>query len=173
MTSAHDSRDISAPNRMRASFFGVFRFLSFTLAMLSIVMLIKHGLDMGSFVAPLQIILDYYERLVQALLGWTEPYLQSVLDLLQDLIGWDLQLDKNWKYVFVLMMLFFAALSRDFLGRTDEVVRPSRVVALSAWMLGVIISLGTSIWLGVSPISDASTDPASALSNALVWELYT
>lgn len=139
---------------------GAFRILSVVFATLSIVMLIKHGFDMGSFAAPLQLLLSYYEAIINVLLGWTEPYLHAMLAFLRDLLGQDLRLDAHWKHVFVLMMLFFSAFVRD-------VLRFSRMGgAMIAATFGILLSLGIGILLGTSWGSDA-TAPQSVLLNGL------
>jgi ubiquinol oxidase len=86
-----------------------FRILGVAFATLSIVLLIKHGFDMPSFAAPLQFVLNYYDALINVLLGWTEPYLHAMLAFLRDLLGLDLRLESHWKHVTVLMILFFCA----------------------------------------------------------------
>ena len=144
---------------------GAFLILSVVFATLSIVMLIKHGIDMGSFTPPLQLLLNYYEALINVLLGWTEPYLHAMLAFLRDLLGLDdLRLDAHWKHVFVLMMLFFGAFVRD-------VLRFNRMgSAITAAAFGILLSLGIGILLGTSWVSDAAASQ-SVLLNGLTAAL--
>ena len=95
-----------------------FRILSVAFAMLSIVLLIKHGFDMPGFAAPLQFVLNYYEALINVLLGWTEPYLHAVLAFLRDLLGLDLRLTplETLRAMIFLLPCCASAAARDYRG---------------------------------------------------------
>ena len=137
---------------------GAFRLLGVAVATLSIVMLIKHGFEMASFVAPLQLVLNYYEALINILLGWTEPYLRATLALLRDLLNLDLRLGADWKHVTVLMLLFFIAFATD-------VLRFSRIgSAIIAATFGTLLSLGIGILLDKSWASAAAAPPSVMLN---------
>jgi ubiquinol oxidase len=136
------------------------RTLGVAFATLSILLLIKQGFVMPSFAAPLQFVLNYYEALINVLLGWAEPYLHAMLAFLRDLLGLDLRLEAHWKHVTVLMMLFFCA-----------VLRFSRMGgAIIAATFAILLSVGIGILLGTSWTSDA-TAPQSALLNGLTAAL--
>ena len=151
--SIHENTKLGTPK--------VFKLLSLVLGTLSVVQLIKHGFEMHSFAAPLQLVLDYYETLVHILVGWTEPYLHALLLFIHDLTNWQLKLDPNWKHIFVLLMLFFGAFARHLSAST-------RTGAIILWACGVIVSLATSVWLGVEPVLTESSDPVDILMHALV-----
>ncbi len=81
-------------------------FLSAIFGTLSVVMLIKHGFAV-SFVSSLQIVLNFYDQAMQVLFGWAEPWIKQELAALRDWIGWNLQLYPHWKYIFVLISIYF------------------------------------------------------------------
>src|SRR5947208_2898409 len=109
-----------AASRPRLLWF--YKYLANVLAILSVTALLKHGMDMGDLWAPVQAVLDFYEWVVQRLVGWAEPYLQSIVVFITSFLGWNLKLEREWRHVFILMMLFFGALARDMLGRPQDEV---------------------------------------------------
>src|SRR5437899_2016176 len=128
------SRNIPASLNSRGAGLSV-GFLSIISGSLSVVSLVKHGLEMGSFFAPIQLMLDYYEATIYSLLGWwAEPILVRILSYIQRLFSWNLKLDVSWRHIFVLMMLFFGAFARQLSG-------PDRKAAALVWGLGFTVSI--------------------------------
>jgi hypothetical protein len=119
---------------------------------LSVVMLIKHGFDYG-FVAPLQLVLDFYEQAMQLLFGWAEPWLREQLVGLRAWFGLDLSLYGHWKHVFLLMMLYFNANAR-ILWRPGD-----KLLAIFLFAVGVIIALGVAIGVSVVSLRDPLSPP--------------
>jgi len=123
---------------------------------LSVLMLIKHGFDYG-FVAPLQLVLDYYEQLIEALFGWAEPFVRDLLQRLEAWLGWDLELHAHWKYVFVLLWLYFGADARvDLQGREWGLLATSIFVGGAA-------ALVSSVAFGALPKARLNADALPVL----------
>jgi hypothetical protein len=136
--------------------------VSIILGSLSVVSLIKRGLELTSFVWLLQRVLDYYEATIHELLGsWAEPLLKKLIAYIHILLGWRLTLDTNWKHVFVLMMLFFGAVYRQMAGA-------DRKVALVLLALGITTSVVISVFVGVMPMPHEGNEPVYILLNALI-----
>lgn len=79
---------------------------------LSVVMLMKHGFEVG-FVSSLQAMLEFYEQKMQVVFGWAEPFIQRGLSALQQRIGWEPHLYPHWKHVFVLFWLYVGAYTQS------------------------------------------------------------
>lgn len=111
---------------------------------LSVVMLIKHGFDYG-FVAPLQLMLDFYEQAMQVLFGWAEPWIRGRLVEWKAWIGLELHLASSWKYFFVLMMLVVGVSVRINLANPQH---PDYAAAIFAFVVGLFISALTGVVCG-------------------------
>jgi len=72
------------------------KFLSVIWAALSIASLMAYGFHLGSFVQPLQVVLEYYETAMGVLFGWAEPYLTSALTHTLHWTGWRPHLYPHW-----------------------------------------------------------------------------
>jgi hypothetical protein len=86
-------------------------FLGVLLGSLSIILLVKHGLNVG-FTGPFQLIIEYYEKIIHLLLGWADAPLLELIRALSEGFGIRIQLFDHWKYVFVLMFLYFSSDSK-------------------------------------------------------------
>lgn len=162
--------------------------LSVIWAALSIASLITYGFHLGSFVQPLQVVLDYYEAAMRVLFGGAEPYLTSALTHALRWTGWSLHLYPHWKHIFVLMWLYFAAsgwadwgLSRRLAAKAGPAATlrgwhpirwwrsmlsrlPARMwvsVFSTAW--GVVVAVASSVAAGMIMIA-----PYDAESNSFV-----
>lgn len=121
---------------------------------LSVVMLIKHGFDYG-FVAPLQLILNYYEQGMQALFGWAEPWIREQVTTVAAWLGLNLTLYPHWKHVFVLMMVWFGADAKVIWAAN---LKGSAIFYLS---VGVLIALASSAVAGLVPVEAGAGSPIS------------
>ncbi len=132
---------------------------------LSLVMLVKLGFDFG-FVAPLQLMLDYYQQAVEFLLGWAEPPLRFALQCVSDWIALDLNLHAHWKYVFILMWLYFGADAKIIWGKD----RKGSAIATVIW--GGLIALVASVASGtVKPDSPNTLSVIFPVTGFVVYEV--
>jgi hypothetical protein len=76
------------------------------LATLSALSLVQHGFTVG-IAGTLRILLEYYDALVGALLGWAQPYIENLVQRLTAPMHWDLKVLPHWKHIFVLLTAYF------------------------------------------------------------------
>ncbi len=108
----------------------------------SVVSLIQHAFSVG-FISAIQIMLDFYERLICMLIGWwAEPIIRDLLARLNALVDWDLHLYPHWKHIFVLVAVYFF---RDA-AASGPIKRPGGEIFLSA--IGLPIAAAISIGAG-------------------------
>jgi len=154
-----------------------FRWLGTIASVFSVVMLARHGFDMGSFVAPLQLMLDWYQAFLHFLFGWAEPYLHAALVWALVWTDWDLQLHPHWRDVFVLMGIYLVK-DRTQMHTTRSL--EARVlfssfsgafwVAKSAVRLVpcLLIALASSVVAGAIPLSSADPTANFAVAAAVI-----
>lgn len=81
---------------------GVLAKLGRALGALSALALINHVFSDGS--GPVyRLLLDYYDKLVSALIGWAKPWVESGLAH----VGWRAALYPHWKHIVVFMGIYF------------------------------------------------------------------
>lgn len=129
---------------------------------LSVVMLIKHGLDYG-FVAPLAVILDYYEHAMKALFGWAEPFIERLLGMIREWIGWDLRLYPHWKHFCVLFLIYVTNNAKMYL--TED---PEWGNGIFALVSGTTIAAVVGIAAGVVPAATASENTDETVTAILL-----
>ena len=88
--------------------------LSALMSTLALVALARHAFVTGSLSAPMRLILDAYSATMRVLLGWAQPYLQTVLTRLGSFIGWRPTLYPHWRDLLVVLLLALAAASRAY-----------------------------------------------------------
>ena len=151
MTQPNEARIPPAPqpvvDALTRSVLGTISLLGAGASILSVVLLISHGFDVG-FVAPLLMLLDYYQAFVSWALDWASPYLVTLLDRLSSVLDLHLTLHAHWQHVFILMWLY---LSGDFRAYWE---RKRRKSAIGLLIFGAIIALASSIGSGVVPLDD-------------------
>lgn len=130
-----------------------FVFVGYSMNVLSLVSLVEEGLDFGVS-APLDSILKHYEKVVERLLGRTEPYLRYGLERLRDIIGFDLRLFAHWKHFFVPMFFYVTATSSVNVGRS----RYDSAIFTLIW--GVPLALASAVASGSVPLDDPRMFPA-------------
>ncbi len=74
---------------------------------LSILVLLKSALGVG--IGPtLSVVVDYYDRLLEVILGWAEPVLEGIFNFVLSLFNVAaIDIDDVWKHVTVLIGLYF------------------------------------------------------------------
>lgn len=87
----------------------LFNVLSALMSALAIVALARHAFVTWSLSAPMALIMDAYNGVMQVLFGWAHPYLQAALTWLGSFIGWRPTLYAHWRDVFALVTLLVTA----------------------------------------------------------------
>jgi hypothetical protein len=139
------------------------------LSIASLTRLIQEGFHMGSFVAPIQLALDWHRAFLTLLLGWTEPYLQKLPP------QWHPY--PHWKDLFVVFFLYVIAVIRGELSlvrwnvEKEKYVRPIRTV-WAALLVGPLLAFGYSVAVGSTPIDiDYSNDDLNLLGFAWSYRI--
>ncbi len=146
----------------------------FTNAMgaLSVVMLIKHGVMRSDFVAPLEVILDYYESLTNFLFGWLGLYLSAALNSMLNWVDYRVDLQRHWKDVFVLLWLYFGGDAKNAWGGDWVGAKRTAIIRLA---VGGAIALLGAVCAGVVPIGRGWSDvlilffPVLAIISYRLW----
>lgn len=108
---------------------------------LSLVSLIRATFNLG-LVAPLNLILEYYKALLDALFGWADAPLQIALEVFGKWLDINADLDPDWNHIFVLMWLYF---SSDAKTNWED----RRSFAIFSIALGGVVALTSSIAIGL------------------------
>ena len=82
--------------------------LSFLFGLLSLVILVKQALLIG-IVAPLEQLIQFYQKTIGVLLGWADAPAKALIDVLERSLQINLHFDAAWKHVFVLLGLYFSS----------------------------------------------------------------
>ncbi|MBP6014172.1 MAG: hypothetical protein KBA31_18230 [Alphaproteobacteria bacterium] len=130
---------------------GVFNGFGVVFAALSLVLLVKHGFDMGTFAAPLDLALTYYEDVTRVLVGWIAPLAQRAAAL----AGFELSFQPHWKHFFLLTLLYCGAWTRASGGE-----KGSRVFD-AVW--GVVMALAAGLAAGLVPVAPGAEGAADAI----------
>lgn len=118
------------------------RLLGYVASVLSMVNLAYTAFKIG-LIPALQQIIDYYERFMQAALGWIEPFVNRYLPPLAKILNIDLHLYPHWKHVFFLMGVYFFRSAAAAYGSGNYVIAAFRVT----W--GLSVALASSIAAGM------------------------
>lgn len=102
---------------------------------LSVVMLIKQGVEFG-MAAPLELMFNWYDAFIGYIASFFEPPLRLAFSWLNERLPVQLHLTSHWKHLMVLLITLFAALVRDASERGGE--RGARRLLMS----GVVLSAG-------------------------------
>lgn len=116
---------------------------------LSLVALLSYGFEHG-FGPVFSIILDYYEKLLLALFGRAEPFINGWLSQLSQYFGWPMKLHPHWKHIFVLLGIYFfreVGVAIQHVGRWKVIFQA---------IVGFLVASASSIAAGA--ISAASDD---------------
>jgi hypothetical protein len=93
------------PESKGGGFWWMFQLLSAVMSTLAIVALARHAFVKWSLAAPMALVMDAYNAMMQLLFGWAHPYLQAALTWLGSFIGWRPTLYPHWKDVIVVIGL--------------------------------------------------------------------
>ena len=133
----------SVTKGIRGDFGWMFRLLSGVMTMLAIVALARHAFVTWSLSAPMVLIMDAYNAVMQLLFGWAHPYLQAALTWLGSFLGWRPTLYAHWRDAWVLTALFWSGILRAVLPGEAGLARLA-VVSTSA--------LAPSLCAGTQPM---------------------
>ena len=136
--------------------------LGIVVAALSLFALFKQFLDVG-LAAPIRLMLDYYQQLLHALLGWADGPLNNFVAVIRSVTQLPLKLDPNWKHVFVLLWLYF---SSD--AKTNWATRKG--FAIFSVLLGGFIALIASVTL-IDLEAHALARASVPILGIFVWEV--
>ncbi|MBL8538138.1 MAG: hypothetical protein JNM59_12100 [Hyphomonadaceae bacterium] len=108
---------------------------------LSLANLIFQGFQLGVS-APVQMMLAYYESILQFALGWAQPAISQLAQFLHNWIGISLHPSPEWKHIFVLVWLYFSCDARSSIlqGRT--------ITAGATVAFGLLVSLAAILASG-------------------------
>lgn len=129
---------------------GIFSKLGRILGALSAITLIQYGFNYG-FATTVLLIVEYYDNLVHALLGWAEPYLVLLLAWININFDWTLKLFDHWRHIFVLLGIYF------FRSAAVNYSYGYRSAAVFGFAIGFIIALATSVAAGSIPMLETTT----------------
>jgi hypothetical protein len=130
---------------------GLFNALGVFMAALSLVLLAKHGFDMGTFAAPLDLALAYYEDVTNALVGWIAPLAKRALAL----AGWSVEVHPHWKHIALLTLLYCGAWTRAGGGEKGSLIFDA------VW--GSLLALAAGLAAGLVPIAPGGAGTAEAI----------
>lgn len=119
------------------SIWGVASVLALITGALSIIALVRHILR-SDFVRPLSLVLDYYHSFLQAILGWADAPLGAAVAKIGSTANVNMQLYADWKYVFVLMWLYFSSDAKI------NWYQARKLFALCSSILGLILAVAFS-----------------------------
>jgi hypothetical protein len=143
---------------------------------LSVVMLVKHGFEVG-IGASLALVLAFYEQTMRVLLGWAETPIEALLAALRRQLGLALDLQPHWKHVVVLFWLYFGAYARTRAQAVATADNGARVYAVEIGLIalaGVMISFAVGIGVGTLPLGDAGSSTLAvslAAAGVIAFEL--
>jgi hypothetical protein len=153
-----------ALNHAKSNFLWTFSLLSSLASTLAIVALVRHIADLGSFVAPLELIMSAYASTMQQLFGWAEPYLRDLIARVDDFFNLRLTLYPHWKDVWVMLALIVVGIA---CALRHDAARWVTICKLAVW--GGTGSLATAVVIGmVSLSSPIGAGLAFVLAGAIV-----
>ena len=121
-------------------------------AALSVLGLINLAFDAG--LGPVyQTLLRYYENLVGALIGWSQPWIEAGLRHL----GWTLQLHLHWKHIVVVLGIYF------WRNASISYAAGDRSIGIFEFVWGLIVALCAGVLAGIIPL-----EPGNILENVLI-----
>ena len=109
----------------------------------------------------MRLVLSYYQQLLNVVLGWADVPLANLIALLNSLTVLALELDPNWKHVFVLMWLYFSSGAK-----TNWKMRKS--FAAFSVVLGGVIAFLTVVIMGIGG-ADGLLRAAVPMLGVFLW----
>ena len=114
---------------------------------LSLVLLAQQGLALG-FVAPLQIIIDFYQRTIDIFFGWADAPLSLLAQAFAARFDLDIALQPHWKHILVPMWLYVGADCRVMWS-----IKRERAAIFFA-IVGGALAVAASIGAAAAPMDD-------------------
>jgi len=124
-------------------------------AALSVLALTNLAFDAG-LGSVYQTLLRYYENLVGALVGWSQPWLEASLRYL----GWTLHLHLHWKHIVVLLGIYF------WRNASISYAAGDRAIGIFEFAWGLIVALSAGVLAGTIPL-----EPGNILENVLIGSI--
>ena len=146
--------------------FRVLSVLGIVTGILSISSLVHMGLAIN-LAAPLYAVMAYYHSFLNVFLGWADAPLEQFISMIKHFVKIEINLDQNWKHIFVLMWLYF---SSD--AKTNWHLR--RNFSIFSILLGGIVAFISSIAYGTpsdNSIQGALAKAAIPIGGIFIWEL--
>jgi hypothetical protein len=139
---------VDASDDAKTNFLWIFGLLSSLASTLAIVALVRRIADLGSFVAPLELIMSAYTSTMQQLFGWAEPYFRDLIARVDDFFNLRLTLYPHWKDVWVMLALIVVGIAGAL---RHDAARWVTICKLAVW--GGIGSLATAVVIGMVSLS--------------------
>jgi hypothetical protein len=130
----------------------------------SIISLAAFGLKFGVS-ATLKVLLEYYGKIVDLLVGWAGPFIEDISTYL----GWHIVLYPHWKYIFVLTSIYFSQNAWNSFTSRDHFIGVFELL----WGLvvaGAVSIVAGQISLTTTNIVDNALIGISAIVGVFVYE---
>jgi hypothetical protein len=137
-----------ALNDAKSNFLWTFGLVSSFASTLAIVALVRRIADLGSFVAPLELIMSAYASTMEQLCGWAEPYLRDLIAGVDDSFNLRLTLYPHWRDVWVMLALIVVGIA---CALRHDAARWATICKVAVW--GWIGSLATAVVIGMVSLS--------------------
>ncbi|WP_203296537.1 hypothetical protein [Luteirhabdus pelagi] len=111
------------------------------LGLLSVLSLLKTGFSFG-FAKVFEIILSYYKRIVEVTLGWLDPILNNLLNVLGEIFDFQLVINNHWKHIYILLGIYF------FRSAEISYKYGYKKTGIFSLFWGIFVGLITSILVG-------------------------
>lgn len=121
--------------------------ISFVMGALSLVLLAQQGLAIG-LVEPLRIIVQFYEAVIEVLLGWANTPLSAAAKAIAARFHLEITLLPHWKHILIPMWLYVGADCRVMWS-----IARKRAAIFFA-VIGSGIALAASVAAATAPIDD-------------------
>lgn len=141
--------------------------ISLIFSALSVVLLIKEGLDVGVG-APLLRLLHYYKSLIDFLLTWADNPLRDFIGLLKSFVLMNFHFNIWWKYLFIPMWLYFFSSAMTALTMTSLTMTHRILYCIFDVATGGSIALISSVAASALPLDTASARPVLIISAGFV-----
>lgn len=144
----------------------MYRVLGVLWAAISIVLLVREGLELGPLAGPFAAILSYYEFVMAFLFSPFEPYAERVGVWLFGWFSLELKLGSHWKYVYTLISLYVGAQALHAWRAGN------RGFSLYRISVGLIIGFVGAASIGVLPLDAIYSSLLTPLLLGLTFAAY-
>ena len=143
----------------------VFEYLGIVFGIMSLVLLVEQGFDVG-FSSAFGTVVDQYESSMDVLFGPAEPFLTNLLES----TGFDLELHPHWKHVLVIMSFYFGAVARVLWRFYKTQEERFYIALLTTW--GLLLAFAASLGAGSIEVDDALSNVLMAVFPIAGFVLY-